>query len=199
MKQFILLSHSAILFVCSSSGQGNNHTDSLVSFRNKYVNEHEVIKGEDQKLLRFYPMDESYCIKARFEKAKEEPWFKIETSGAEKKLYRVYGTLYFAIRDTALTLQVHQSQGLLAIPKYANYLLIAFTDKTSGEETYENGRYIDASIAEMENGVYMLDFNKAYNPYCAYVSNIYNCPLPPKENDLKVFIRSGEMKFGKKH
>ncbi|MGQ0739864.1 MAG: DUF1684 domain-containing protein [Bacteroidota bacterium] len=197
MKQLPLLILSAIIICGPSSGQENNYRDSLTSLRNNYVNEHEVIKGEDKKLLRFYPIDGSYCIKARFEKAKEEPWFKIETTGREKKLYRVYGTLYFSVHDTSLMLQVYQSQGLLAVPKYADYLLIAFTDKTSGEDTYENGRYIDASIAEMESGAYRLDFNKAYNPYCAYINNVYNCPLPPKENDLKVAILSGEMKFGK--
>jgi uncharacterized protein (DUF1684 family) len=85
------------------------------------------------------------------------------------------------------------------VPKYADYLLIAFSDRTSGEDSYGNGRYIDASTGEMEQGTYILDFNKAYNPYCAYVSNVYNCPLPPKENDLKVAIRAGEMKFGKGH
>ncbi|HUR67248.1 MAG TPA: DUF1684 domain-containing protein, partial [Chitinophagaceae bacterium] len=60
-------------------------------------------------------------------------------------------------------------------------------------------RYIDATIAEMESGNYLLDFNKAYNPYCAYISNRYNCPVPPKENNLNVFIRAGEKKFGKDH
>lgn len=199
MKKFILLLFTAVLIGCSLPGQVSRYTDSLATFRNKYVDEHEVIKGEDRQSIRFFPIDGSYCIKARFEKAKEEPWFKIATSGTEKKTYRVYGTLYFSIHDTALTLQVHQSQGLLDVPKYADYLLIAFTDRTSGDDTYENGRYIDATTGEMEQGTYILDFNKAYNPYCAYVSNVYNCPLPPKENDLKVAIRAGEMKFGKGH
>ena len=54
-------------------------------------------------------------------------------------------------------------------------------------------------MAELDNGSYLLDFNKAYNPYCAYISNLYNCPVPPKENDLRIAVRSGEMKFGKSH
>jgi len=179
--------------------QGNGYSDSLQVFRKKYIDEHEIIKSEDKKRLCFFPVDASYYVTARFERAKEVPWFRIETTGREKKLFRVYGILYFSIHDTAMTLQVYQSQGLLAVPKYADYLLIAFTDKTTGSNTYENGRYIDATTGEMENGFNLLDFNKAYNPYCAYVSNVYNCPLPPKENDLPVAIRAGEMKYKKDH
>lgn len=199
MKLYILSALAGALFFTDLSGQGTAYYDSIASFRNKYITEHGVIKGESQKSLRFYPADESYCIKARFQKAKEEPWFRMSSTGAEKKLYRVYGTLYFTIHDTALTLQVYQSQGLMATPQYADYLLIAFTDKTSAAETYDNGRYIDATTGEMKNGTYLLDFNKAYNPYCAYVSNVYNCPLPPKENDLPVAIRAGEKKYHAGH
>jgi uncharacterized protein (DUF1684 family) len=173
--------------------------ESIYSFREKYINEHEVVKGEDRKKLRFFPENTTYCVLARFEKEKEQAWFSIETTGREKKLYRVYGTLYFSIHDTAVTLQVYQSKGLLSVPKYADYLLIAFTDKTTGYTTYENGRYMDATIAEMANGIYRLDFNKAYNPYCAYVSNVYNCPLPPVENDLPMAICAGEKKYEKGH
>lgn len=181
------------------NGQETGYFDSLQAFRNKYVSEHEVVKGEDKKLLAFYPVDKSYCIKARFEKAKEEPWFSIQTSGKVMKDFRIYGTLYFSLHDSLFSLQVLQSKNLLTVPGYKNYLLIAFTDLTSGSETYENGRYIDALTGEMDHGIYILDFNKAYNPYCAYVSNVYNCPVPPLENNLGALIRAGEKKYLKTH
>lgn len=198
MKQITVLL-AGILLHFSSWSQDKVYLDSLQSFRDKYVNEHEVIKDKERELLRFYPIDKKYAVQARFEKVDEVPWFQLETSGTLKKTYRVYGILHFMLENIPLQLQVYQSKDLLATTKYADYLLIAFTDKTCGEETYENGRYIDATTGEMESGSYLLDFNKGYNPYCAYISNKYNCPVPPKENDLDVFIRSGEKKFGKDH
>ena len=80
-------------------------------------------------------------------------------------------------------------------PSYKDYLFLPFTDATTGNETYDAGRYIDLKIEDTRTPEVILDFNKAYNPYCAYVSDIYNCPIPPKENRLPVAIRAGEMKF----
>jgi uncharacterized protein len=198
MKKIVALL-AGILLSLSSWTQDKVYLDSITSFRNKYVNEHEVIKDKERESLRFYPIDKKYAVQARFEKIDEAPWFQMPTSGKIKKVYRVYGILHFTLENIPLKLHVYQSKDLMASTQYADYLLIAFTDKTSGEETYDNGRYIDATTGEMESGAYLLDFNKAYNPYCAYISNKYNCPVPPKENDLDVFIRSGEKKFGKDH
>jgi uncharacterized protein len=194
---------SLITLVCLSAfsmyGQNKSYIDSLNTFQQKYVKEHGVVKGKDKSLLHFFPVHEKYKAVARFEKIYTASWFDMETSGKEKKAHRVYGILYFTINDTALKLYVYQSQQLMGIKEYANYLFAPFTDKTSGEESYENGRYIDMTVEDLAGGSYSIDFNKAYNPYCAYVSNVYNCPVPPKENDLNIFIRSGEMKYGKTH
>jgi len=81
---------------------------------------------------------------------------------------------------------------------YADYLFIPFTDNTSGNESYGGGRYLDYKISDIKNNKLLLDFNKAYNPYCAYTTG-YNCPIPPAENDLKVAIKAGEKAFEKKH
>ena len=80
--------------------------------------------------------------------------------------------------------------------KYKDYLFIPFTDKTSGIETYGGGRYIDLVLSDIVNKTCTIDFNKAYNPYCAYTAG-YNCPIPPKENDLPVAIKAGELNFAK--
>ena len=71
-------------------------------------------------------------------------------------------------------------------------LFIPFLDATSGVETYEGGRYID--LTENTSGMYDLDFNRAYNPYCAYNPE-YSCPAPPKDNTLPTPIRAGEKKY----
>ncbi len=198
MKQVKLLL-SSYLFVCVAAAQGNNYTDSIRSFQAKYIKEHGAVKNADRKYLHFFPADEKFRVAARVERIYEAPWFSMETSGKEKKVYRIYAILTFRINDTSCKLHVYQSQQLMGLKEYADHLFIPFTDLTSGDETYENGRYIDMSIDDLENGYYLLDFNKAYNPYCAYGSDMYNCPVPPKENDLRVAILAGEKKFGKEH
>src|SRR5262249_19523427 len=146
-----------------------SYKDSLQDYQQQYVKKHEVIKGDDRKFIHFFPVNEKYRITARFEQIDNAPWFKMETSGKEKKAYRVYGILYFKLNDTALKLHVYQSQSLMNTKEYADYLFIPFTDLTNGEESYENGRYIDLTFEDLKNGSYIIDFNKAYNPYCAYI------------------------------
>jgi uncharacterized protein (DUF1684 family) len=80
---------------------------------------------------------------------------------------------------------------------YRNYLFIPFTDSTSGEESYGGGRYLECFAGDIGYNLLDLDFNKAYNPYCAYGAG-YNCPIPPKENDLPIAIKAGEKNYAKK-
>lgn len=114
------------------------------------------------------------------------------TSGPIKKQYRVYGIIHFKIKNTSLQLNLYQSQTLMLNEQYKNLLFLPFTDATTGKKTYEGGRYIDLDINAIKNKRVIIDFNKAYNPYCAYVSGVYNCPVPPKENHLIIAIRAGE-------
>jgi uncharacterized protein len=104
-----------------------------------------------------------------------------------------YGTLHFKIGDTMHTLTVFQSKPIMPEP-YADYLFIPFLDNTSAIQSYDSGRYIDMRIKDFATKTVMLDFNKAYNPYCAYAKG-FNCPVPPKENFLKASILAGETSF----
>jgi uncharacterized protein (DUF1684 family) len=189
----------SILISLTGLSQNNSYYDSIRSYQDNYRSTHGVVKGADQKQIHFFPVNEELSIPARFEQIYEAPWFKMETSGSTKAIYRVYGILHFSIKDNAYKLHIYQSKDLMNRKEYAEHLFIPFTDETCGEESYENGRYIDLSVSDLSNGQYVLDFNKAYNPYCAYISDTYNCPIPPKENQLPVAIKAGEMKFGKGH
>lgn len=175
------------------------YTNAVQKHQDNYVQNHEVVTGADRKHLSFFPIDKTYRVEARFERRENSSWFLMETSGTMKKMYRVYGTLTFTIRDTVQRLNVYQSQSLMQTDQYRNYLFIPFTDATSGRETYAVGRYYDLMADEIENGKVVIDFNKVYNPYCAYVSRVYNCPIPPKENRLSIAIRAGEKAYGKEH
>ena len=187
------------LFAHISFAQIKSYTDSIEAYLKKYVKEHEVVTGKDKERMSFYPADEKYRTHCRFERTANSQWFRMEGSGQIKRNYRTYGILHFMINDTALTLHIYQSQDLMTTTQYRDHLFIPFTDATSGDETYESGRYIDLEITDINKDRFTIDFNKAYNPYCAYVSGKYNCPIPPAENRLAVAIRAGEKAFKKPH
>jgi hypothetical protein len=182
-----------------SFAQNKSYKDSVETYWKKYVKEHEVVTGKDKGLMSFFPVDEQFRINCKFERTTNSPWFRMESSGKIKRNYRTYGILHFTVHDTAVTLSIYQSQDLMTNDQYRDHLFIPFTDATSGEETYESGRYIDLDIKDIVNDRFTIDFNKAYNPYCAYVSGRYNCPIPPAENRLAIAIHAGEKAFKKPH
>jgi uncharacterized protein len=197
-KYFALFLLSCCSYHATLQAQ-STYIDSLRDFQSSYVKKHEVIGDKDKKFMRFFPVSERYRVTARVQRIEEAPWFKMETSGKDKQIYRVYAIVHFKLNDTTLKLEMYQSQQLMKTKEYADNLFIPFTDLTSGEESYDNGRYIELTTGEVKDGSYTIDFNKAYNPYCAYVSNQYNCPIPPRANNLPVAVKAGEMKFGKDH
>jgi uncharacterized protein (DUF1684 family) len=180
-------------------GQGKSYKDSIEVFLMKYVKEHEVVTGKDKEHITFYPVNEKYRITGKFERTLNMPWFKMESSGPVQRNYRVYGTIHFSINDTTVALNIYQGQDLMTTAKYKDHLFIPFTDATTGEETYSSGRYLDLETSDIINDKVVIDFNKAYNPYCAYVSGKYNCPIPPAENRLTVAIKAGEKAYCKTH
>ncbi|HTM91438.1 MAG TPA: DUF1684 domain-containing protein [Flavisolibacter sp.] len=189
---FVLLILQAAVSFSQSSYQ-----DSITAYIKNYINNHEVVKGEDRKELHFFEANEKFKVLAKFERSSNNQWFEMPTSGRLKQIFRVYGTLSFTINDTLVKMNLYQSQGLMGSNEYKNYLFLPFTDATTGVETYESGRYIDLQTSDIKNNQIIIDFNKAYNPYCAYVSGVYNCPIPPRENHLAVAIRAGEKTYGK--
>jgi uncharacterized protein (DUF1684 family) len=87
---------------------------------------------------------------------------------------------------------------LINSAEYRDNFFIPFTDASSGKNSYTGGKYIDFVTRDIQPGnMLLIDFNKSYNPYCAFRSE-YSCPLPPAENDLPVEINAGEMAFEKK-
>jgi len=199
MIKLITLLIAYLAFANISFAQDKTYKDSIDSYFKKYVKEHEVVTGKDKEFISFFPVNEKYRMNCRFERTMNSPWFRMESSGPIKKNYRVYGILHFTINDTTVTLNIYQGQYLMTTKQYKDHLFIPFTDATSGEGTYESGRYIDLEINDIANDKVLIDFNKAYNPYCAYVSGKFNCPIPPAENRLTVAIPAGEKAFAKSH
>jgi uncharacterized protein len=189
-----MILHILLLLPFFSAAQLTAYEDSLNGFIKKYVDSHEVVKGSDKQQMQFYPVKRSYRVAATFERKENSQWFAMSTSGTIKKQFRVFGILSFVLNDTACTLSVYQSKQLIASPEFADYLFIPFTDRTCGLDTYGGGRYIDLLMNDIRGNTCILDFNKAYNPYCAYTTG-YNCPVPPKENDLPIAVEAGEKNY----
>jgi uncharacterized protein (DUF1684 family) len=144
------------------------------------------------KTLDFYPVNGKYFVNAKLVKAKNEKVFEMKTTGTRTPKYIKYGTLYFKIDGVALQLNVYRSIDLSKTKEYKDHLFLPFSDLTSGKESYIGGRYIDLKIPKGET--IAVDFNQAYNPYCAY-NHKYSCPLVPLENDLKIEIKAGVKTF----
>jgi uncharacterized protein (DUF1684 family) len=195
MNNQITLLILALLVYGNLTGQ-KPYTQELKTFQEAYMANHEVVKGKDKKYFRFFPIEASYKINGAFEKLNDSIGFTMKTSGTITKHYFKYGTVTFSLKDTALQLFVYQSKDLMKTDQYKDYLFIPFTDLTTGDEAYGSGRYLDFTIDSIKNNLLALDFNKAYNPYCAYATG-FRCPIPPRENYLPVAVRAGEKVFGK--
>jgi len=145
---------------------------------------------EQFKSLEFYPVDMNFRVKAILKRTPNEKPFLMPTTTDRLPLYVKYATLHFSIHGRDFVLDLFQNME----PKegYEDYLFLPFTDLTSGDGSYGGGRYID--LTQSEGDTLILDFNKAYNPYCAYNPN-YSCPIPPAQNDLKIRIEAGVKDF----
>jgi uncharacterized protein (DUF1684 family) len=141
--------------------------------------ERDTFKG-----LNYYPPDPSYQYTLDLQRAEPEH-VTFQTSTGDQQHYHRIGTVHFEVEGQAAQLAIYESleHGDLFLP---------FRDATSGKESYGAGRYLEP-IA-LGNDRLLVDFNLAYNPYCAY-SPDFSCPLPPIENWLKVPIRAGERNF----
>lgn len=144
------------------------------------------------KGLDFFSINEKFIVEAIFIRTKKEKPFGMKTTTSRTPLYKKYGELHFKIDGKALKLNVYQNVDLNKKPGYEDYLFLPFSDLTCGKESYIGGRYVDMRI--QKGKTWTIDFNKAYNPYCAY-NYEYSCPIVPLENDLDIEINAGVKKF----
>lgn len=186
-----------IFFLLCSNLTFSQHNEKEVLEYQKELNESYLnpettpLKEEelkDFKGLNFYPYNEKFVVKATLERLKNQPIFKMPTSGKNQPNYKRYGILHFTINDQKFQLEVYQNIDLIKKKAYKKHLFLPFIDETSGNETYGAGRYLDIEIPKGKEIV--LDFNKAYHPYCAYTIG-YSCPITPDVNFLKTEILAG--------
>ncbi len=142
----------------------------------------------------FFEVDTALRVEAHFVRSLNALPFQMKTTTSRRPTYEKYGEAQFTLYGKEFRLSVYQNHQLRETEEYKNYLFLPFTDLTNGEESYRGGRFIDLEIPEGD--MLVIDFNKAYNPYCAYNKD-YSCPIPPAENNLEVFVRAGVKKPNK--
>jgi uncharacterized protein (DUF1684 family) len=138
--------------------------------------------------LNWFPIDTNYMIRARLERTDSAVPFELATTTARKAKYRQFGILHFQLGVDTFHLPVYQNLRVIHLPQYKNQLFFPFTDDSNGFSTYGGGRYLDIKIPAEDSLI--IDFNRAYNPYCAY-NDRYSCPIPPKENNIPAPILAG--------
>lgn len=147
----------------------------------------DTVKKKFKGLL-YYPIDLKYAVIGSIEKYPTDPkplYVNLPTNKEREKKYVKYGRFKFNLEGKEHLLQIYRPLG-------GGDFFLPFKDKTSGSETYPEGRYLN--IEPMLGGKVLIDFNRASNPFCEY-SDKFTCPFAPKENWLDINIRAGEKRY----
>lgn len=201
MKKLFLL---IVLLIGASElmAQKSSKIEEVLAFQehlnSEYANPEEspltVEDLEKFEALEFFKIDTSFIVEPEFVRTPYESPFEMPTTTDRKPIYVKYGEAYFDLKGKSFKLNIYQNQELITKDDYVDYLFIPFTDTTNGDTSYSGGRYLDLRIPT--GNTISLNFNKAYNPYCAY-NGKYSCPIPPSENDISIAISAGVKAYKK--
>jgi hypothetical protein len=134
--------------------------------------------------LKYFPIDPAYAVTASFAPAAARTPLQMPTSAGKLRDMERVGTLSFTLKGQMMSLGAFVEAGTPP-----DRLFVPFTDLTSGTETYAAGRYLE--LNRTASGIYTIDFNRAFHPYC-YYNESYDCPYPPPSNRLRTPVRAGE-------
>ena len=133
--------------------------------------------------LNYFPENEALRLEVKVDGFATRERFEMQTSTGNVQVYERYGRFKFTVDGVEAELTIYQSEHGFFLP---------FVDLLAGSETYPAGRYLEPE--SLPGNHFLVDFNLAYNPYCAY-NEMWSCPITPAENRLKVAIRAGEKLF----
>lgn len=134
--------------------------------------------------LSYYDENPALRFEVDVQEFEQQDTITMQTSTGSVQDYIRWGRFTFEVDGESAALTVYMAPG--------GGFFLPFMDATNGDDTYDAGRYLE--IEPLPDGRFLVDFNLAYNPYCAY-NEYWSCPIPPKENRLSVPIRAGEKKF----
>jgi len=206
MKRLSLLTIVFLTLIsCSNSNKKESYEAQIKEFQYRLNVEYadkktSPLTDEDFKTFKsldFFPIDSTYKVTATITYVKDAPVFKMETTTDRLPLYKMYLLAKFTIKGEEFEIPIYQSQELLTDPQYRDYLFLPFKDLTNGKDSYVGGRFLDLELPKKGAKTMVIDFNEAYNPYCAY-NHKFSCPIPPDANVLDVAIPVG-VKAYKEH
>ncbi len=142
--------------------------------------------------IKDYEINPEFRVTANLIKNEKPDTLTMSTSDNQIRDYLAYGKLEFTLLEKKCQLT------LFSDLTGKQYGFLPFTDETTGISSYDAGRYLDFEMSEIRDNTLLLDFNRAYNPYCAYVK-LYSCPIPPAENHIPVQVKAGERKYWESH
>ena len=198
MKTNFIFYYVSVLLIftsCQSQKQPIKSKSEFQNQQNSFFKDasKSPLKPKDLKVfegLEFFPIDSLFVVKANLKRTPNTPFFDMKTTTTRVTKERVFGVLTFSINNESYNLNVYQSAS--DSDAESDYLFLPFLDTTNGTETYGGGRYIDLTIPEGNQMI--IDFNKSYNPYCAY-NEKYSCPIVPRENYISLKIKAGVKRF----
>jgi hypothetical protein len=199
MRFFIVLIIGLLLLSCSEKKPSEiGDTPFQIKMNRDFKDASKSpLKRKDLKnfaALDFFPYDERYKVDAVLERKPNAIWFNMKTNTERLSRERVFAIATFELLGKIYKLNIYQGEENMATEGYEDYLFLPFLDNTNGETTYGGGRYIDLKISE--GNTIEIDFNKAYNPTCAYDEK-FSCPLVPRINSLNLNIEVGVKAFSK--
>lgn len=192
MKLLISILVAAVFIGCSESAEVK-----LSSFEHHKKDQHEFMLSESSPLekedrkkfiaLNYFPEDSSFIFEATYQAVFNGEIVEFETNTERRPIYIHAANISFTYEG-----KVYQLQAFLPQNAKDKNLFVPFNDLTNGNQSYKSGRYLDLEIPDGEN--IELNFNLAYNPYCAY-NKKYSCPIPPSKNRVPIRITAGEKKY----
>ncbi len=204
MRNTFLIFAFSFLFTSLAFSQetaGDDYTKLLKKHRKDYkkallLDERSPFTSKKEaKSIGFFEANEDYIVKCLFVRTPGEQPFDMDTYAGVTKPYIKYGELLFELPGKGTRrVAVYQSLKALKSSTFKDHLFIPFKDATNGDSTYAGGRYLDIRESDIKGGIVFVDFNKAYNPWCAYGDG-FSCPVPPAENHLNFSIEAGELSF----
>lgn len=189
----------ALLLLANLNCFAQDYNAQIADYRKQYMadflnDKSSPLKKEDLQFLRFYDIDSTYRVGAKVTLQVNPPAFIMPAFAGQGSTYVKYAVLTMTIKGKPVQLTVYKNTAFANMPALKDYVFLPFTDDTNGKSTYEGGRYIDLREKDFKDNTVIIDFNKAYNPYCAFSSG-YACPKPPDENRLHLAIEAGEKKY----
>jgi uncharacterized protein len=194
----------ALVAACAlASGQSSaSCLDSLAAHRAQIETDYLKSKDSpfDQEMrarfagFAYFAGNAAYCVESAFERTSGDKTFQMATFNGKTLPFRRYGVFHFQLGGASRSLAAYQRMDLPETER--QWVLIPFRDETNGHETYGGGRYLQVDLPI--GSATTLDFNRAFNPLCAYDSK-FTCPIPPADNALKVSIPAGEKSDGGSH